>query len=119
MSSNNFPENLVGMNHAHCQLLTEQVKALETRVLEMERQLVAQASRMHDALTERLDSLFDNETIIEFEPFPGSDGTIKVTNHGQKQIATGKAGEVFETIKAARDQLACLNETIQSIQLAR
>ena len=85
----------------------------------MEKQLITQASRMHDALTAKLNSLFDDETIIEFERFPDREGTIKVTNQGKRRIVTGGTGEVFETIQAARDQLARLSETIENIQLAR
>lgn len=119
MSSNNLPDNLVAMNEAHCQLLTDQIKTLESRVRDMEVSLLEQANRLHGAVTERLDSLFDEGTIVEFDAFPGEEGVIKVSNPKSNNIAVGRSEEVFDSLKATREQLDLLNKTIENMQLAR
>lgn len=119
MSESSSSENLVSLNGAHCQLLAEQLKVLEARVHEMEATLIEQASRLHDSVSERLDRMFDENTIVEFENLACGEGVIKVTNPGRNKIATGRSREVFDTLNATREQLRLLNETIESMQLAR
>ncbi|MDF1752892.1 MAG: hypothetical protein P1U89_08980 [Verrucomicrobiales bacterium] len=119
MTSTTLPNDPINFNSAQRQLLVDQINSLEFKVREIERKLLEQATSLHDAVVEKLDSLFDEHTLVEFQAFPGEEGTIKISSEGSANAAIGRSKEVFDTIKATRDQLELLNQTIQKIQLAR
>jgi len=118
MDRNTSCDNVINLNQGHCQLMSEQIDKLEDRIRDMERVLIEQANRLYETVTQKLDSLFEGGTIVEFGPFPGHEGHISVA--GVPSISPNRAAdEVLSTLRATREQLELLNRTITSIQLAR
>ena len=118
-SKNSTPENLVDMNEAHRQLMTDQIEKMESRVQQLEQSLLHHATRMYDVVTQKLDSLFSTESIAQFDSHPEGTGTVKVTEPEGKMQTTGISQDVTDSIELTRQQLEMLNQTIENIQQSR
>ncbi len=118
MDRNTSCDNVINLNQGHCQLMTEQIDKLESRIRDMEKILIEQANRLSEAVTQKLDRFLNEGTILEFARFPGNEGQISVTGIPTK-LPNHAADEVLSTLRATREQLELLNRTIACIQLAR